>query len=160
MTAAPAVTPKAPVIEQPVVSGTPRSSITGASPARFIPSNWKTPRTDIQLPPTPPFDMGNDDEEFPKVSVKELINTFENVQHKEKVHVKAIDRLVKESSSESEVSTEGKRTFPRDLNLSTRLLSQAVVIVVVCWFGLQLNPLLLFPQRFLLLLFPTPYMDP
>lgn len=97
-----------------VVTFTPRSSITGSNSVPFIPSvsNWKSPRSDIKLPPTPPFKMDEFDDDFVKVSVKELINTFENVQHREKVHVKTIDRIIKESSSESEASSEGKRTFP------------------------------------------------
>lgn len=119
------VTNAAPVVQAPTIVMTPtvtaqevvaaeQVSSTNATPRMSITvSNWKTPRKDIVLPPTPVFDMGGEtDEEFPKVSVKELINTFENVQHKEKVHVKTIDRLIKESSSESEVSTEGKQTFP------------------------------------------------
>lgn len=50
-----------------------------------------------------------DDGDYPKISVKDLIHTFENVQHNQKVHVREIDRMVKEPSSETEAS-EGKRT--------------------------------------------------
>lgn len=50
-----------------------------------------------------------DDGDYPKISVKDLIHNFENVQHNQKVHVREIDRMVKEPSSETEVS-EGKRT--------------------------------------------------
>lgn len=61
-----------------------------------------------------------DDTDYQKVSVKDLIHTFENVQHNQKVHVREIDRMVKEPSSETEVS-EGKRTrtlLDVDINVS------------------------------------------
>lgn len=48
-------------------------------------------------------------EEYAKISVKDLIHTFENVQHNQKVHVREIDRMIKEPSTETE-SSEGKRT--------------------------------------------------
>lgn len=52
-----------------------------------------------------------DDEDYPKISVKDLIHTFENVQYNQKVHVREIDRMIKEPSTETE-SSEGKRKQP------------------------------------------------
>lgn len=72
---------------------------------------WKPePKLLYPLPPLPPIMMNieENEEDYQKVSVKELITTFENVQHKEKVHV---NRVIKESSSESEQS-EGKPMLP------------------------------------------------
>ncbi|XP_063704142.1 titin isoform X2 [Culicoides brevitarsis] len=45
-----------------------------------------------------------EDPDYPKISVKELIHTFENVQHQQKVHVREIDRMIKEPSTETESS--------------------------------------------------------
>lgn len=64
------------------------------------------------LYPLPPINIDvveSTDEDYQKVSVKELISNFENVQ--QKVHVKSYEGIVKESSTESELS-EGKQTFP------------------------------------------------
>lgn len=54
--------------------------------------------------------IGEEDDDYPRVSVKELIHSFENVKQIERVHLKKVERLIKESSTESEVS-EGKHLF-------------------------------------------------
>lgn len=60
--------------------------------------------------------IGEEDEDYPRVSVKELIHSFENVKQQEKVHLRKVERLIKESSTESEVS-EGKHLFCPTTNL-------------------------------------------
>lgn len=59
------------------------------------------------LPPPPPIKIEVSEDDEPKVSVRELIGNFE--LQKEKVHVRTMPRIIKESSSESDTSSEGKQ---------------------------------------------------
>lgn len=73
-----------------------------------------------------------DDGDYAKISVKDLIHTFENVQHNQKVHVREIDRMVKEPSSETEVS-EGKRTRTLlDVEINVPFICDSLFLCVKC----------------------------
>lgn len=73
-----------------------------------------------------------DDGDYAKISVKDLIHTFENVQHNQKVHVREIDRMVKEPSSETEVS-EGKRTRTLlDVEINVSFICDSLFLCVKC----------------------------